>query len=1020
MVGTEVAAGGENLRRLKALLAELFMFDQADLDFGIYRIMNLRREEIRRFLDDDLLPQVQEALGIVAAGERAAIGRELGEAEARARDLGIDPDAAPRVLELREKYDTEPDVAATEEEVYSHLVTFLRRYYREGDFISQRRYKEGVYAIPYEGEEVKLHWANADQFYVKSAEHFRDYTFRLVDDRRVHFRLVAASVETDNNRLQNGNDRRFILAKEESVAEQDGELVVRFEYRPDADGRKRDEVNTASAQQILNDPAATAWQVSLGQDTRPEGASEALSILRKHLDVYTAKNEFDYFIHKDLRGFLGRELDFYIKNEVMRLDDIDQDGKPAPEVERYIDKLRAIRRVGHKIIDLVAQLEDFQKRLWLKKKLVVETHWCVTLDRVPTELYPEIAANERQREEWVRLFAIDDMSGDSSKAGYSEPLTVEFLRANPYLVVDTSLFERAFTARLITSVEDLDDSTGLTLIQGDNFQALTLLEQRYRLAVDCIYIDPPYNTGNDGFLFKDNYQRSSWMSLMSSRLESGARLLAGCGAVFVSIDDNEVHSLRRLLDQVHGEESFVAQIAVWINPKGRQLSPFFATSHDYLLAYADSGTSLSGASTEGVKISDFPLTEGNRYYRLLPLRNTNKKFNPKTRENLAFPLYVTPTDGSVRIRRHANEDIEVWPTFGDGTAAVWRWSQEKCDKHADALLGRIVKGRLGERWDVFQKDFYSEQRTKKLGTVWLSQEVGSTDVAVAELGDLGLRFTSPKPTKLLQRIVALLPSDAVVLDYFAGSGTTGHAVVNLNRADGGNRKCILVDTAEYFDTVLKPRVLKSVYSKDWKDGKPVSREGTSQLIKVVRLESYEDALNNIEVDRTEQQQSLLDAGDGIREEYMLHYWLHTETRASPSLVNIEQFDDPWSYTLKIAQGSAAETRPVTVDLVESFNYLIGLRVSHVEVSHSVTMVSGVLPSGESALVIWRKVADVPSEQLNQFLFDQSINPRDMLFDVVYVNGDNHLENARRPDETWKVRLIEEEFLRAMFEMADRT
>ena len=124
------------------------------------------------------------------------------------------------------------------------------------------------------------------------------------------------------------------------------------------------------------------------------------------------------------------------------------------------------------------------------------------------------------------------------------------------------------------------------------------------------------------------------------------------------------------------------------------------------------------------------------------------------------------------------------------------------------------------------------------------------------------------------------------------------------------------------------------------------------------------------------------------------------------------------YVLNVAQGSAAETRPVAVDLVETFNYLIGLRVRHVDVIRGVMMVQGTLPSGERGLVIWRKVADVPSEELDRFLFSQRINPRDMEFDVIFVNGDNHLENARRPDETWKVRLIEEEFLRLMFETAD--
>ena len=594
MFGTEVGAagqaGGENLRRLRVLLAELFMFDQADLDFGIYRIMNLRRDEIQRFLDEDLLPQVREALGGVAASERAAIGRALREAEVGARELGIDPDQAPKVLELREKYDAEPDIAATEEEVYSHLVTFFRRYYKEGDFISQRRYKEGVYAIPYEGEEVKLHWANADQYYVKSTEHFRDYTFLLPDGRRVHFKLVEASTETNNNRAQNGNDRRFILATEEPVAEQDGELVVHFTYRPDPDGRKRDDINADSAQRILNDPTASTWQVALGQDVRPEGANEALSVLRKHLNTYTGKNEFDYFIHKDLRGFLRRELDFYLKNEVVHLDDIDQEGKSAPNVEQYLDKLRAIRRVGHSIIDFLAQLEDFQKRLWLKKKFVVETHWCTTLDRVPRELYEEIAANESQRKEWVRLFAINQIESETIAPRYSEPLTEAFLQSNQHLVLDTSLFDRDFTQRLLASIEDLDESTDGLLLHGENFQALNLLQRRYRGKIDTIYIDPPYNSPSTRILYKSNYEHSSWLSLIRDRLTYSSSLASSQAPHVIAIDENEGFPFALVLHDIWPAAD-ISAISIVHNPRGVQ-GDNFKYSHEYCFFVIPESTKL--------------------------------------------------------------------------------------------------------------------------------------------------------------------------------------------------------------------------------------------------------------------------------------------------------------------------------------------------------------------------------------------------------------------------------------------
>ena len=142
-------------------------------------------------------------------------------------------------------------------------------------------------------------------------------------------------------------------------------------------------------------------------------------------------------------GFLRRELDFYIKNEVMHLDDVENE--TAPRVEQYLSKIKVIRRIAGKIIDFLAQLEDFQKKLWLKKKFVVETQYCITLDRIPEEFYPEIAANDAQREEWVRLLAIDEIKGDLMTPGYSVPLTTDIPEGLPGLTVDTAHFRRRFT-----------------------------------------------------------------------------------------------------------------------------------------------------------------------------------------------------------------------------------------------------------------------------------------------------------------------------------------------------------------------------------------------------------------------------------------------------------------------------------------------------------------------------------------------------------------------------------------------
>jgi adenine-specific DNA-methyltransferase len=344
-----------------------------------------------------------------------------------------------------------------------------------------------------------------------------------------------------------------------------------------------------------------------------------------------------------------------------------------------------------------------------------------------------------------------------------------------------------------------------TFIEGDNLDVLPTIADTYG-PVDLVYIDPPYNTGND-FAYRDDFRHGdardtkhlAWVAMMRPRLEAARAQLKDTGAIFVSIDDNEVAHLRLLMDDVFGEAGFLAQVVVNLNPKGRQLGKGFATSHEYLLVYAKDPKRcvLDASSPDTVVESDFPLTAPDgRRYRHLPLRNTNKKFNPLTARTLHFTIWGDPETGAVATTPFDGAQ-EIGPVFGDGRPAVWRWSRPLIDQRPDDLVCRRIKGRHGERVDVFQKDWLHEGRRKKLTTIWLAEEVGSTDTAVAELKEVvGHVFESPKPTGLVRRILRTMPDDAVVLDFFAGSGTTGHAVALQNVADGGTRHCISVNSAE--------------------------------------------------------------------------------------------------------------------------------------------------------------------------------------------------------------------------------
>lgn len=1025
------APASASLQKLRAKLAELFMFDQADLDFGIYRIMNAKRDEISRFLDNDLLPQVRETLASLESGDRAQIETELAKAIEQANDLGVDPEMSPKVKQLREQLGATPDIEAIESEVFSHLYEFFRRYYSDGDFLSLRRYKAGVYAIPYEGEEVKLHWANADQYYIKTTENFRDYAFKVADGRSVHFKVVDADTEANNNKAANGNDRRFILSQNKPIAKEGGELVINFEYRPDAEKRKQAQLNAEAVQAVLTAEGFINWTSALAAKA-PTEKNKDRTLLEKHLTEYTAKNTFDYFIHKDLGGFLRRELDFYIKNEVMYLDDVESD--TAPRVEQYLAKIKAMRRIAHKIVDFLAQLEGFQKKLWLKKKFIIETNYFVTLDRVPQELYPEIAANDAQREEWLGLFSIDEIKKDLAGPGYDVPLTVEFLDANSFLPVDTKFFGPEFKHRLLASFVDLDEELDGVCFNSHNFQALHLIRERYRHQVRCVYIDPPYNTDSSEILYKNNYRRSCWNTMIDQCIEPAKEIMDSAAVLCATIDDQQQKEVSMILAERFGASNVLGTVAIRINPSGRVTLRGFAQAHEYALFLGTTGQSSIGKLPRTEKQQErFNQSDERGVFEWRNFRREGSSSERASRPKRYFPLYVSgetiripkmewvEKDRAYKILEPPKEsEASIYPVDSNGNDRVWRWGLEKIDRETH----EIVPKKRGGEFQIYYKYRPNLDGVLPL-TVWTDKKYSATEYGTALLkklfGDRNL-FDFPKSIFAVMdciRIGGASERASLVLDYFAGSGTTGHAVINLNRQDGGERKYLLVEMGEYFDTVLIPRLKKVVYANDWRDGKPVSREGLSHSLKYIRLESYEDALNNLDVKRSSDQSSLLDTQEELREDYVLRYMLDVETQSSASLLNIERFDDPFSYKLNVSNGgTAGETRPVNVDLVETFNYLLGLRVKHIDFVSGFRVVEGTNPDGERVLIIWRNLNDKSNEELDRFFQKQAYETRDTEFKLIYVNGDNNLENLRRPDETWKVRLIEQEFQRLMFDVRD--
>ena len=559
-----------NYENLQKVLKEIFEMDKADLDFGIYRIMNQKREQVMDFINNKLPKDIKDILAQTQSKDSVDIRAELDKAIKNAQDLGIDPNNLPKVIELRAQLENTIDTNALEQEIFSHLASFFKRYYKSGDFISLRRYKKDVYAIPYEGEEVKLHWANHDQYYIKTSEYLKNYAFKTKDGRLVHFQLKEASTEQNNNKTQGDQERRFAIYTEQPIEVVDGSLYINFTYEPHKKTVKQEDLEAEAIKVIQSHVANLTEDFLAIFDKAPTEKNKNRTIIEKHLGSFISRNSFDYFIHKDLGGFLSRELDFYIKNEVLYIDDINTEN-PA-FFTAQLSKIKALKTVASKIITFLAQIEDFQKKLWLKKKFVISTNYCITLDRIPEEYYPEIAASQAQLKEWKELYDVIITSAEQ-------------LAGEPFLVLDTKHFSEEFKDKLMGEFDNLDEETNGLLINSENFQALNLMQEKYQEKIKTIYIDPPYNTGNDGFTYKDGFQSSSWASFVQNRLVLAKYLLNQSGVIFQSIDDNEQANLKQISSGVFGEQNFIGN-SIIINNRGGRDYGGIAKQHEYLLIYS--------------------------------------------------------------------------------------------------------------------------------------------------------------------------------------------------------------------------------------------------------------------------------------------------------------------------------------------------------------------------------------------------------------------------------------------------
>ena len=378
------------------------------------------------------------------------------------------------------------------------------------------------------------------------------------------------------------------------------------------------------------------------------------------------------------------------------------------------------------------------------------------------------------------------------------------------------------------------DSTENLYIEGDNLEVLKLLQQSYLEKIKMIYIDPPYNTGHD-FVYPDSFvmdndeydegtgyfdeegninfarensaalgrYHSDWCSMMYSRLMLARNLLTKDGVIFISIDDNEVFNLKKICDEVFGASNYVVQLAVQLNPRGRNLDVFVAKTYESVLVYAkdySQASTISGVEKEGKMVEEYNKEDEVGKYRAIGLRNRNQAFNPQTRPNLYYPLYVNPKNRKVSTQRSEEFTDEVFPDAPDGTQTCWTWMRQKVEEENHLIIAE----KSGDEWRIFRKDYLLKDgavATTLVKSLWTDNTINNDwgKKAIKELfGSNVMSF--PKAPELIKKMIQIgTDQDAIIMDFFSGSATTAQAVMEVNAADGGHRKFIMVQLPEPCD-----------------------------------------------------------------------------------------------------------------------------------------------------------------------------------------------------------------------------
>lgn len=721
------------------------------------------------------------------------------------------------------------------EELFDKLYTFFQRYFSESGSIYFRytALHQNIYEKVYtDDRDVILFWKTHMLYYVK--------TDRVFTSLNVEIDGVKFFFDASNMTLKKANEKRDVIYAFRHRQEGDGTLVFDVAYTERGRTTKEDEILKAVKQ---------------------AGGSLTAETLNQAFRVFKKQSEVDFFINKDARAFLQEQFDLWMYQYLFK-------GKSIWDAGR-LAQLQALKEVAFKIIEFISQFEDELVKIWNKPKFVRNSHYIITLDKLAgTPVFDRLLAHlnlPQQIQEWKDL----GMLGEDFKTDMlvMRDLTGDwYTPAFKYLPLDTRYFTD-LEMDILGLFDDLDASLDGWLVHSENYQALNSLLSKFNQQVQSIYIDPPYNATATEIVYENRYKHSSWATLMQDRLFLAKDFLSKEGMICITIDDYELDRLQIISDKVFGDENYLATVLIRNNPSGRSTVKGFAINHEYGLFYSRTSQFAKVgrfAHTETQKERYDNKDDDGRYFEWENLRKSSSGSRRYDRPKQFFPIYFNEPECALHIPEMVWDDTDrVWkileepnkneivilPLDEENQERVWSYGVDRVEDELDDLQ----VSNQNKKFEIYKKKYINEEGILAR-TWWEKPSYSARDNGTRELvnlfGSKSKEFEFPKALEAVQDSLIVLSANekAVVMDFFAGSGTTAHAVMNMNR-DGGSRKFILVEMGSHFNTIILPRIKKVAFCNKWKKGKPVLKKGEigiSQFVKYYDLEQYEDVLRQVQ------------------------------------------------------------------------------------------------------------------------------------------------------------------------------